>query len=357
MVPLAWAMRAAGHDVLIATSGSALATAEAGLPVVDFAPGDAETAAAMPRLVAENPHIAWARIRSVEDGWSVMAETAKVFAAPMIAVAERWQPDLIIHSQLQGAGMLAGATLGVPTVEHGFGLLRTGAFHDRLKEFIPEEFARHGVAGPPACRVVIDVAPPSVVAAHNGAWQMRFVPYNGGGVLPEWLRDLPDRPRIAVTVGTAGLAPDAGQFIGRILAAAADVDAEFIVLGNITGRAGTQRAPANVRIQPAWVPLRELLDRCSAVIHHGGGGSMMTAFDAGIPQLSVPAAAPNYLQSVAMQDRGVGFWTDLDAIDAAAVERLLRDEKLREAASEVRAEMAAMPAPAAIVPRLTDLVR
>jgi UDP:flavonoid glycosyltransferase YjiC (YdhE family) len=58
-----------------------------------------------------------------------------------------------------------------------------------------------------------------------------------------------------------------------------------------------------------------------------------------------------------MQDRGVGFWTDLDAIDAAAVERLLRDEKLREAASEVRAEMAAMPAPAAIVPRLTDLVR
>ena len=39
MVPLTWALRAAGHDVLVATSSDGLAVAEAGLPVVDALPG------------------------------------------------------------------------------------------------------------------------------------------------------------------------------------------------------------------------------------------------------------------------------------------------------------------------------
>ncbi|WP_425558912.1 hypothetical protein [Kutzneria kofuensis] len=39
MVPLTWALRAAGHDVLVATSSDALVVADAGLPVVDALPG------------------------------------------------------------------------------------------------------------------------------------------------------------------------------------------------------------------------------------------------------------------------------------------------------------------------------
>ena len=104
-----------------------------------------------------------------------------------------------------------------------------------------------------------------------------------------------------------------------------------------------------------WVPLGQLLAVSSAIVHHGGGGTMLTAFDAGVPQLSVPAAAPNYLQSLALRERGSGFWADLDEIDAAALDRLLTNEKMRVAAEEVRDEVRAMPAPADLVPALVAL--
>ena len=39
MVPLAWALRADGHEVLVATAADGLAVAQAGLPVVDLLPG------------------------------------------------------------------------------------------------------------------------------------------------------------------------------------------------------------------------------------------------------------------------------------------------------------------------------
>jgi UDP:flavonoid glycosyltransferase YjiC (YdhE family) len=352
MVPFCWALRAAGHDVLVVTTGSALAMADAGLPVADFSPGGADLAAELPRIVTENPEVAWGRIKSVEAGWPLMAESAAVFVEPIMAVAEPWRPDLVVHSQLQGAGTLVGARLGIPTVEQGFGLLRTGAFHDQLPALIPEAYRVPGVVRPPAC-LRIDVAPPSVIATEDGAWPMRFVPYNGGAVVSD--RGGPGaRPRVAVTIGTAGLAPDVDQWIDKLLSAAAALDAEFVVLGvpeAVRRRVG--HLPPGVRFPTGWIPLDQLLAGCTAVVHHGGGQSMMSAFDAGIPQLAVPVAAPNYLQSVAMQERGTGLWTDLTGLEAA-LERLLYDETLRKAALEVRSEMRAMPTPVDVAIRLTE---
>ncbi|WP_173154149.1 nucleotide disphospho-sugar-binding domain-containing protein [Phytohabitans suffuscus] len=34
------------------------------------------------------------------------------------------------------------------------------------------------------------------------AWSMRYVPYNAGGDLPDWLWQPPRRPRVLVTMGT-----------------------------------------------------------------------------------------------------------------------------------------------------------
>lgn len=355
MVPLARALRAAGHTVLVATSGPALAVGRTGLPVVDFAPGDAANAGAIPRLIAENPHILWARLTRTEDGWPMLADTTRAFADRMIAAAESWQPDLVVHSQLQGAGTLAAAKIGVPSVDHGFGLLRTGRFHDSLGDLVPEVLARHGLGDLAGRRAVVDVAPQSMVDSHEGAWLMRFVPCDLGGEVPRWLAGSPRRPRVVVTVGTAGLAPDAPRFLAGVCAAAAPVDAEFVVLGVDEEQFPDADSYPNVRLVPTWVPLRELLANSAAVVHHGGGGTMFTAFDAGVPQLTVPAAAPNYLQSVALQERGAGFWTELDDVTPTAFERLLTDEKLRLAAAEIQAEIAAMPAPDSLVPRLADL--
>jgi UDP:flavonoid glycosyltransferase YjiC (YdhE family) len=54
LVPLAWAARTAGHEVLVATTSRALeACGQAGLPAVEAAPGDA--GAALRRLSPPRP--------------------------------------------------------------------------------------------------------------------------------------------------------------------------------------------------------------------------------------------------------------------------------------------------------------
>jgi UDP:flavonoid glycosyltransferase YjiC (YdhE family) len=103
------------------------------------------------------------------------------------------------------------------------------------------------------------------------------------------------------------------------------------------------------------VPLRALLGTCAAIVHHGGAGSILAALDAGVTQVAVPSSAPGYLQCDAVRERGTGLTATADELDAALLTRVLTDDKLRLAAAEVRAEMAAMPAPADVVGDLVAL--
>lgn len=372
MVPLAWALRASGHDVRIATSGPALAVA-GGLPVVDFGPADPGSAEAMPELAPGHRQMVWSRLHTVEEGWPVLGYIASTFADPMLRAAREFRPDLVVHSQLQGAGLLTAAALGVPAVEHGFGLLRTGRFYDELAGLVPATLARLGMTADDLAavpRALIDIAPPSMVKAQEGAWPLRHLPYNGGGVVPEDLRLPPEgRARVAVTLGTMGLIGpdvDAEAFLGRFLPLLGDLarrsDAEFVLIGiesrhlDAAGFRGDEPIPG-VRYLRDWVPLRELLSGCTAILHQGGAGTMLNALDAGLPQLTVPAVAPNFMHSVLMRDRGLGWWVTPDELDAAAVERLLADENARVAAREVREEIATMPVPSSLVGRLEALAR
>ncbi|WP_199444323.1 nucleotide disphospho-sugar-binding domain-containing protein [Umezawaea beigongshangensis] len=372
MVPLAWALRANGHDVRIATSGPALAVA-GGLPVVDFGPADPGSAEAMPELAPGHRKMVWSRLRTVEEGWPVLGYVASTFVDPMLRAAREFRPDLVVHSQLQGAGLVTAAALGVPAVEHGFGLLRTGRFYDELAGLVPATLDRLGMSAGDLTavpRAVIDIAPPSMVEAQEGAWPMRHVPHNGGGVVPEDLRTRPEgRARVAVTLGSMGLIgpdADAEAFLGRFLPLLGDLArrsrAEFVLIGidpwhlDPTGSGGGVLS-GGVRCLSGWVPLRELLDGCAAILHQGGAGTTLNALDAGLPQLAVPAVAPNFMHSVLLQDRGVGRWVTPDELDGEAIERLLSDEGARAAAREVREEMAGMPAPLSLVERVEALAR
>jgi UDP:flavonoid glycosyltransferase YjiC (YdhE family) len=298
------------------------------------------------------------RATKVADGLPLLIEATRQYVDRMIGVAELWRPDLVVHSQLQGGGPLAAAKLGVPAVEHGSSLLRTGDFYEHLAELMPETFTTHGLTRLPRDRVTLDVAPPSMVAEMPGSWPMRYIPFNGGGLLPDTLADRPDRPRIAVTIGTNIMAPNMADLLGRTFAAAGDVGAEFVVLlSGLTDQVDLGRVPANVRIVTHWLPLRSLLDTCTAILHHGGAGSILASLDAGVTQLVVPSGAPNYLQSDAVRERGVGVTASAEEVDAALVRRVLDDEKMRRAAADVRDEIARMPTPVDLVPRLAALTR
>ncbi|MEV0642472.1 nucleotide disphospho-sugar-binding domain-containing protein [Streptomyces sp. NPDC050619] len=95
-----------------------------------------------------------------------------------------------------------------------------------------------------------------------------------------------------------------------------------------------------------WVPLAQLLNACDAVVHHGGAGSMMTAADAGIPQLIVPQGADNFTNAAAAEAQGFALRAEDDAVNGELLDALLNDKGLREAALATRDEIAALPSPA-----------
>ncbi|GAA0647513.1 salmochelin biosynthesis C-glycosyltransferase IroB [Kutzneria viridogrisea] len=356
-VPLAWALRAAGHEVLYVTTGPALAAEQAGLPVVDAAPGF-DFRAAMLQRMKENPEVVELMKQEITDLRTIAPRFASMAAGltdGVVAAAEQWRPDVIVQTVVQGAGLVAASKLGIPLVQHGFGFARTAGVNEVLFEHMTEALERHGVTALPEREAAIDVAPPSLVAAAEG-WSMRYVPYNGGGVLPESLLRRPaDRPRVAVTLGTVaptmtGLGP-----IERLIAAASQVDAEFVVALGDADVSTLGSVPDNVHLAE-WIPLNSLLHTSSALVHHGGSGSTLGALAAGVPQLVLPSGADRYINGAAVREAGAGLSHAEDELDAELLTRLIQEDKLRRRALEVQAEMAALPSPTEIAQRVVDFV-
>jgi UDP:flavonoid glycosyltransferase YjiC (YdhE family) len=360
MIPLAWALRAAGHEVLVATADAGLVAGTAGLAVVDVAPGlDMRTL--MLRRMAEIPDSMRQRMaRGVTDLHEMLPRLtmmSTVLVDGVMRLAQQWQPDLVVQSGLQAAGLVAAGKLDVPLVDHGFGFARSTGRHEQWRESMAEAFDKHAVTALPERTASIDVAPPSLLDDPPIGWSMRYVPYNGGGTLPEWLFERADRPLVAVTLGTVAPATTGLGPVERIVAIAPEVDAEFVIALGDADTSGIGPLPDNVRLAGDWLPLNALLRISSALVHHGGAGSTLGALAAGVPQLVLPSGADRYINATAVRDGGAGLCADESDLDAALLAQLLDDDKLRRTAEVISAEIAALPAPADIVERLVALAR
>jgi len=355
MIPLARALQHAGHEVLLASAGDALAAGEAGLPVENIAP-TFQFGRIARRTMLRHPFIAKAELAGEAGTRGVRLLFGAVneeMADNVLALAERWAPELVIYEPLAAAGALAAAGLGVPAVLHenslfdGRELVRVTAAH------LAAALHRHGVKALPPNAATIYIAPPSLVGARSG-WPMRCVPYSGNGVLPDWLGRRPERPRILVSRSTVG-GPGASRLMTAVVAAAPRVDAEFVLVrpDRRVMRRGT--LPGNVRTVD-WVPLNAALATSAAIVHHGGAGTVLGALAAGVPQLVVSGPGDRTHNAQLVGARGAGLATASNDITDAKLTRLLTDTALTLAAHEVRQEMAAMPSPAELVPRLVDLV-
>jgi UDP:flavonoid glycosyltransferase YjiC (YdhE family) len=355
LVPLAWAMRVAGHEVRFVTTGRALDVEHAGLPVVDAAPGVDFTARIRERIAQSQETLQQtATMQNLCGAIPLLAQFSEVLVDGVVDAAMQWRPDLVVHTQADGAGLVAAGKLRVPLVDHGLGIVRGAGVHELLREHMADAFARHGVAELPQPIASIDVAPPSMLADESSGWPMRYVPYNGGCVLPNWLHRPGDRRRIAVTLGTVAPMTEGLGPLRQILQVAGSVDAEFVLaLGNVdTSELGD--LPDNAHVV-GWVPLGELLRGCAALVHHGGEGTTMTALAAGVPQLILPSGRGRHIPAAAVQQCRAGLTSHVQDLDSAQLSRLLNDKKLAEAASRVREEIAALPTPADLVPRVVSL--
>ncbi len=349
VLPLAWAVRASGGDVLMGACGEALAVAGSGLAVADVGGRTTTMTFLQQRLRGDRPDVLRELRASPFDDPTRLAigftHLTRYLADATVAAAEAWKADVVVTTQFNAAGLAAATALGIPAVHHGFGPVRTRIVADVAGIDLPDTL------------VDLDVAPPSIADSAPGAWPMRYLPHDAG-TATDWMHEPPARarPRIAVTLGTV-IPREAGLgALHRILEIAPEVDAELVVAMREADIRDLPALPANVRAA-GWMPMGLLLRQCAAVIHHGGAGSTMTALSAGIPQLVLPDGADRYINAEAVRRCGAGIVAEQDDLTAAHVWRLLDDLRLRDAARTVAAEMASMPPPAELVPRLAALGR
>jgi UDP:flavonoid glycosyltransferase YjiC (YdhE family) len=360
LVPAAGALLAAGHEVLVATSASAVPTVAAhGLPAVaagiDWTM--AEMAHAFPH-VARVPGAAGKELllRDVFCG-----QTARATATDLIRLAATWRPDLVVREIWEFGGGLAAAHLGVPSVVHGIGTWANAAEvltagHDEL-QLAWKELGHHGsvdewVHG----RRYLDPCPPLLQTEGVPAPAAPRLP-----VRPVELQSTAGDPdgSVLVTLGTVmhrnpGVLEMLLEGVGA--------------LGRpVVATTGPGREPEELGPQPPGVSVRQHVDlnaelsRSAVVVCHGGWGTVIAALAHGSPLVIVPLGADNAMNAAACERAGVGVSVPrgplLGASIAGAVRRVLDEPGWRQAAQRAQQAIAVMPAPAAVLGDLLENLR
>lgn len=401
MVPLAWALRTAGHEVLFACQPCFVdEVTQAGLTAVPVGRsldlrrmlelgGDADhqragiippyDAFADPAL-ATWEHIAPA-MAAARDDWHRFDNFPIV--AGLVAFARRWRPDLVVWDPLTFAGSIAAKACGAAHARLLFGIDVYGGFRelyrrlaaeqppgeraDPLADWLGSYGERHGFAyseDMATGHFTIDQFPRSLQVEAPGLdyVRMQWVGYGGPAVVPDWLREPPSRPRVALTLGLSATQVYSGYNIplGEVLDALSDLDVE--VVGTVTeaeqAKLGT--VPDNVRLVP-YVPMHALVATCSAIVHHAGAATLATAARHPIPHLSLHYHYDQPILARLLAEQGAGLEIHTTRVTGAGVResllRLLTEPRFGERAAALQAEMLALPTPNQLVDDLVELTR
>jgi UDP:flavonoid glycosyltransferase YjiC (YdhE family) len=131
------------------------------------------------------------------------------------------------------------------------------------------------------------------------------------------------------------------------------VDADFVLALGDLDVGPLQPLPSNVRAV-GWTVLHRLLRQCDAVVHHGSGGMIMTAIEAGTPQLLAPDARDMFQHSgrAAVHKLGIGLVSTADEVNPELLTELISNDELATQLAVVRQEMHALPSPAETARRI-----
>ncbi|GAA4969786.1 nucleotide disphospho-sugar-binding domain-containing protein [Actinoplanes utahensis] len=335
LMPLAGALRATGHEVLVATGGDGLRVTAPGVEVRDVAPGFRFVPTALGALL-RHPSLIRREMAGTAGTRAVGHMFGRVNDRILEAVLEttrEWRPDRIVYEPLAASGAVAAARFGVP------GILHENSLFDGPALVAATRMRGRPEVAPPAA--VIRIAPASV-AGRGTHLPMRPVPYGGDHPLPDLLAGPPSRPRVLISHSTLPQ-PGRDRLTPRLIEAAASVDADFVLV-----RSSVRRLPPNVRAT-GWIPIPAALAAGAAIVHHGGAGTVLSALHAGVPQLAVRGAGDRRHNADLVAARGAGLAADERDISPELLTRLVTDPGVAAAAREVAAEIAAMPPPEDLV--------
>ncbi|GAA3301638.1 DUF1205 domain-containing protein [Dactylosporangium vinaceum] len=350
MVPLAWAMRCAGDEVLVTTPAPGFTdrVSRTGLPVAVI--GDATLRD-------------YARVSVVDDaaaplesgfalsgrGW---ADLALRSLPALRALVSQYTPDLIVSEPAETAGRIVAAERGLPWLEHSWGLPAPPQFTAAADALVRE---RTGTPlAPPIAR--LHPSPPALWpdATPPRGMAMRYVPYNGDSVRTALPPRAPGRRRALVTFGSLLVrhgSTTTAEFFRKLLDELAGLGVELVV--GLDAELVREFAPLPPEVvHTGWAPLNLTLPECDLVVHHGGSGTSMTAAVSGVPQLIVPQSTDQFTTAECLDRHGCAVTFTGPAATAAtigeAAARMLADPRSARRAADLAARVRALPGPAAV---------
>ncbi|MFF3743720.1 nucleotide disphospho-sugar-binding domain-containing protein [Streptomyces kronopolitis] len=357
LVAQAWACRAAGHEVLVASQPALAAEiGRCGLPAA-VTGHDVDAVAMVRRYVIGAPR-AEAGGRGGPRAAEMFLAHAESMTEALVELAAEFRPDVVVYEPTALAGPLAAAVQGVPAVRHLYGTDLMARAKQVLPGLLAPLAARYGLDGvDPFGALTLDPTPPSLrPPAAPPAVPVRYVPFNGGGrpvTLPE-----PGVPRLCVTWGHTMAKLSAERFLlPEVVRALHPLGVELVAAVSAAQVPLLGQLPEGVRVV-VDAPLHSLLDTCDGVVAHGGAGTVLTALHHGLPLLLVPQLPDHAGHAGAVAGAGAGQL--LPVADAAPRRlreeclRLLEDGAPRAAARRLREEMRRQPPPAARVGALVS---
>ncbi len=372
LTPFAWAMRNAGHEVFMAAAEDMMPTVAGvglaaisvtDLPIRHFISTDrAGNRLEVPQDPVEQTPLFIGR-------W--FGRLAAACMDTLRGLAEVWRPDVVIGGTLVYAAPLLAAELGVPYVRHAWDAMvateSTGIDPGAAEELRPE-LAMLGLDGLPEPDLFIDICPPSLRPQDAAPAQpMRWRPGNLQRRLEPWMYTRGTKPRVCVTSGSRvvrepGPYLKAYEFLFDLASQVASLDVEVVV-------AVPDRVAAEVRavlgdVRAGWIPLDVVAPTCDLMVHHGGGVTIMTAMNAGVPQLilhgpHVPRLHAARSNRVAEYGAAIALPPGGDIIDRIPrlCADLLSDSAYAEHARALSMEIAALPSPGEVVGAVEKLAR
>ncbi|GAA3475630.1 activator-dependent family glycosyltransferase [Streptomyces yanii] len=419
LVPMAWALRAAGHEVRVASQPDLMEavtrTGLTGVPVGDelnlsnsFATGGSRG--------AEGSGATWQRLSGVTETraekltWDYVLGTFTIGCSmeyehmadqtmldDLVHFARSWQPDLVVWDALTLVGPIAARACGAAHARMLFGLDYASRMWSTYQRFLAEQpperrddpvadwltgrLSRYGLTHEPDLATemmtgqwTIDPTPSWMqLPLEVPRTPVRYVPFNGPTAVPDWVLEKPSRPRVCLSLGMSGrelLGGDKVSVAGgastevsfhELLVTLVGLDIELVATLSADQLAALPALPDNVRTVE-FVPLNELLPSCAAIIHHGGFGTVGNVLAHGVPNLTIPAPWWDEADlGRCIAARGAGLFLEPDEVTPEALRdglrRLLEEPSFLTGARQVREELLATPSPAEVVREVEELTR
>lgn len=319
VVPLAAALRAKGHEAMIAT-GPAMAHLDHAVAMPDIP---------APQDFGPPP---WIPERDGTLDVPLWAEELVVRAtANILDFARTWRPDVILRETNEYGGQIAAEVLGVPHA-----LIDIAPFApleiEHLDERKDKVRARFGVGA---------TDPVFTAGLAPAYWHPAQHHYR----VPTDRTTTGDAPEIVATFGTNAARLLSGSNLLHIVAEALGQLPTRSVLAIGEGEWKGPR-PANVELR-AEVPQQQLLNTANVFVTHAGYSSVREALTAGVPMVAVPLFADQPRNAAKVEELKAGVSIGVKGLtsDALAekIKQVLDAKSYHDTAETLAEEMAELP--------------